>query len=207
MRRGINALSVNLTKWSSTLKQFVGNLPTNCLSVFDHFVKLALKGLRLSPQNDFIQQNQTFSVHRLKSYTWFRDSRFISQKQSIIIRTVFDERLYIDMNMLCHKRHKCSTEKLVKKLRQISKACQFRKYKLCHGCFPGNLSEIVTLFLKTLWSHFKGINERYQGNEFNYMQQNWSSVLDENIYIRCPISISIFWKGNESDFHTCFYSF
>ena len=25
--------------------QFVGNLPTNCLSVFDHFVGLALKGL------------------------------------------------------------------------------------------------------------------------------------------------------------------
>ena len=119
------------------------------------------------------------------------------------LRTVFDERLYINMNMLSHKRHKCSTEKLVKKLRQISKVCQFRKYKLYHGRFPGNLSEIVTLFLKTsLWSHFKGINERYQGNEFNYMQQNWSSVLDENIYTQCPISISIFWKGNESDFHT-----
>ena len=29
-----------------TLKQFVGNLPKNCLSVFDHFVELALKGLR-----------------------------------------------------------------------------------------------------------------------------------------------------------------
>ena len=28
--------------------QFVGNLPTNCLSVFDHFVILALKGLTLS---------------------------------------------------------------------------------------------------------------------------------------------------------------
>ena len=28
-----------------TLKQFVGNLPMNCLSVFNHFVKLTLKGL------------------------------------------------------------------------------------------------------------------------------------------------------------------
>ena len=27
------------------LKQDVGKLPTNCLSVFDHFVGLALKGL------------------------------------------------------------------------------------------------------------------------------------------------------------------
>ena len=27
-------LSAYLTKWSNTLKQFVGNLPTNCLSVF-----------------------------------------------------------------------------------------------------------------------------------------------------------------------------
>ena len=32
-------------KWSNTLKQFVGNLPTSCLSVFDHFMNLALKGL------------------------------------------------------------------------------------------------------------------------------------------------------------------
>ena len=42
----INPLSANTTDWSDTLKQFVGNLPTSCLSVFDHFVKLALKVLR-----------------------------------------------------------------------------------------------------------------------------------------------------------------
>ena len=42
----LNPLSANPTKWSNTLKQFVGKLPTNCFSVFDHFVKLALKGLR-----------------------------------------------------------------------------------------------------------------------------------------------------------------
>ena len=41
----LNPLSDNPTKWSNTLKQFVDNLPTNCLSVFDHFVGLALKGL------------------------------------------------------------------------------------------------------------------------------------------------------------------
>ena len=41
----VNPLSTNSTKWSNTLKQFVGNLLTNCLSVFDHFVGLALKGL------------------------------------------------------------------------------------------------------------------------------------------------------------------
>ena len=40
-----DALSANPTKWSDTLKQFVGKLPTNCLSVFDHFVRLVLKGL------------------------------------------------------------------------------------------------------------------------------------------------------------------
>ena len=42
----LNPLSVNFTKWSNTLKQFVGNLPTNSLSVFGHFVGLTLKGLR-----------------------------------------------------------------------------------------------------------------------------------------------------------------
>ena len=38
-------LRTNPTKWSNTLKQFVGYLPTNCFSMLDHFVKLALKGL------------------------------------------------------------------------------------------------------------------------------------------------------------------
>ena len=44
---GDNPLSTNPTKWSDTLKQFVGKLPTNCLNVFDHFVELVLKGLTL----------------------------------------------------------------------------------------------------------------------------------------------------------------
>ena len=43
-----NPLSANFTKWWNTLKQFAGNLPTNCLSVFGHFVVLALKWLRKS---------------------------------------------------------------------------------------------------------------------------------------------------------------
>ena len=46
-----NPLTANPIKWSNTLKQFVGKLPTNCLSVFNHFVKLSLKGL--------IKQNST----------------------------------------------------------------------------------------------------------------------------------------------------
>ena len=41
----VNPLSANPAKWSNTLKQIVGKLPTNCLNVFDHFVKLVLKGL------------------------------------------------------------------------------------------------------------------------------------------------------------------
>ena len=46
VKSNLNPLSANITKWSNTLKQFVGNLPTNCLSVFDHFLGLALKGLK-----------------------------------------------------------------------------------------------------------------------------------------------------------------
>ena len=36
----VNLLSVNPIKWSNTLKQFVDNLLTNYLSLFDHFVLL-----------------------------------------------------------------------------------------------------------------------------------------------------------------------
>ena len=41
----LNPLSANPKKWPNTLRKFVGKLSTNCLSVFDHFVKLALKWL------------------------------------------------------------------------------------------------------------------------------------------------------------------
>ena len=46
----VNPLSTNSIKWSNTLKKFVSNLPTNCFSVFDHSVGLALKKLKLTPR-------------------------------------------------------------------------------------------------------------------------------------------------------------
>ena len=38
-------LVTNHLKWSNTLKQFVGNVLANCLSLFDHFVGWVLEGL------------------------------------------------------------------------------------------------------------------------------------------------------------------
>ena len=48
-----NPLSANPIKWLNTLKQFVGKLPTNCLSVLGHFVNLALKGLISNKGREF----------------------------------------------------------------------------------------------------------------------------------------------------------
>ena len=46
----LNPLSVKPTKWSNTLKQFLGDSRrVNHLNVFDHFVGLAVKGLILHP--------------------------------------------------------------------------------------------------------------------------------------------------------------
>ena len=45
-KSSFNPLNTNPEKWSNTPKQIVGNLPTICLSAFDHFMNLALKGLR-----------------------------------------------------------------------------------------------------------------------------------------------------------------
>ena len=47
----VNPLSAKLTKWPNTLKQFVGNLPTNRLNVFGHFVGLAFKELSNQPSD------------------------------------------------------------------------------------------------------------------------------------------------------------
>ena len=68
----LNPLSANSTKWSNTLKQFVSNLLTNCFSVFDHFVKLALKGSKQFPLP--IYGTATSFHHQLQSvlfYPWF----------------------------------------------------------------------------------------------------------------------------------------
>ena len=46
-RKFFNPLSAKLRKWPNTFKQFVSNLPTNCLSVLGHFVGLAVKRLNL----------------------------------------------------------------------------------------------------------------------------------------------------------------
>ena len=61
----LNPLCANFTKWSNTLKQFFGKLPTNCLSVFDHFVGLELKGLRFNDagKNEFISQFTCLQPH------------------------------------------------------------------------------------------------------------------------------------------------
>ena len=68
----LNPLSANPTKWSNTLKQFVGQLPTNFLSVFDHFVILALKGLNITAKFHFlnIKTLRTKKIHRKKEITY-----------------------------------------------------------------------------------------------------------------------------------------
>ena len=90
----VNTLSANPKKWSNTFKQFVGKLPMNYLSVFGHFVGLALKGLthftdaagKLVPMLRFIlplkvfqwfwaflysfQQNSTRHWNREEQWTW-----------------------------------------------------------------------------------------------------------------------------------------
>ena len=58
----INPLSANPEKWSNTLRQIVGNLPTICLSVFDHFINLALKGLRIKDTADFKLQHKSVNT-------------------------------------------------------------------------------------------------------------------------------------------------
>ena len=63
----LNPLSANFRKWSNTLKQFVGIFPTNSLSVFDYFVGLALKGLRLASDRVVLYENGAFAVLALST--------------------------------------------------------------------------------------------------------------------------------------------
>ena len=68
-----NLLTANPAKWSNTLKQFFGNLSTNRLSMFDHFVKLALKGLRNYTIKFFIVSKSTLPWKTVRAN---KNSRF-----------------------------------------------------------------------------------------------------------------------------------
>ena len=59
----VNPLSAKLTRWPNTLKQLVGNLPMNCLSVFGHFVGLALKGLTITIGSVSYQKVSKYYYH------------------------------------------------------------------------------------------------------------------------------------------------
>ena len=60
-----NPLNANPTKWSNIPKQFDGKLPTSCLSVFDHFVGLALKQL-----HGMTHSKSTIETHLTSNYGW-----------------------------------------------------------------------------------------------------------------------------------------
>ena len=45
LKRAVDPLSANPTKWSNTLKKFVGKFADELFEYVDHFVKLAIKGL------------------------------------------------------------------------------------------------------------------------------------------------------------------
>ena len=57
-------IHTNPTKLSNTFKQFVGKLPTNCLSVIVHFLRLALKGLESKGINC-----AKFNIHDFRKHT------------------------------------------------------------------------------------------------------------------------------------------
>ena len=59
--------------FSNTLTQVVGKLPTNCLSVFDHFVGLALKGLGLflDPKLSFEEHSMHHCVKSVQIWSYF----------------------------------------------------------------------------------------------------------------------------------------
>ena len=70
-----NPLSTNLTKWSNAFKEFVGKLPTNCWSVYDHFVGLGLRGGCLT----YILQVFPIISRRPYSIQWHYDGAFLQK--------------------------------------------------------------------------------------------------------------------------------
>ena len=119
----ISPLNANPIKWPNTLKQFVGKLPTNCLSVFGHFVNLALKGLVMG-----IWESTNMSVSFYIKVTVFYSSKIIFMLQKIT-------RSY------CTKRNSCSASKiwtLILKVTPAFRAQTFVSEKATGRCLQRN---------------------------------------------------------------------
>ena len=72
-----NPLFAKPTKWSNTLKQFIGNVPTNCLNTFDYFAGLAIQFYEAKTIALFVMNN-----YFLFSSQYFRErncTRTLSQ--------------------------------------------------------------------------------------------------------------------------------
>ena len=83
-----NPLSTNPKKLSNTLKQFVGKLPTNCLSVFDHFVKLAFNGLNWGYRSLQKILYRHFDISNVRSYSIFTEFKQNPMKIVIISKAM-----------------------------------------------------------------------------------------------------------------------
>ena len=81
-----NPLSANPTKCSNTLKQFIGKLPTNGLSVFDHFVWLTLKGLTVTLKWLWWKITNNITNQARKNYDF---QSYISTPQPYIFKRTF----------------------------------------------------------------------------------------------------------------------
>ena len=68
-----------VTKWSNTIKQFVGSFPTSYLSVFDHFVGLVLIGLRKRLQSENIYKGDCYNCNNLGSSPNFKFRKLETQ--------------------------------------------------------------------------------------------------------------------------------
>ena len=142
-------MSANPTKWPNTLKQFAGKLPTNCLSVFGHFVNLALKGLTVCLFAVTRRRNE--SVGRLVIYFFFvEDWIFLNFWIFLKFYSFTSSRPEVFLkNAVLKIYSKFTREDPCRSATSIRFLGNFIEISLRHGCSPVNLMDIFkTAFAK-----------------------------------------------------------
>ena len=120
-------------------------LPTNCLSVFDHFVRLALK--RLSSLFWYSELSYFHNLASAMSFTflYFVFLRFIHVEAAIQHTEVFSRKGVLK---ICSK---FTGEHPFRSAISIKLLCSFIETALRHGCSPENLLHVFrTPFLEKI---------------------------------------------------------
>ena len=143
----LNPLTSSATKQSNTLKQFVSNLSTSCLSVFDHFLGLALKGL--TDKSTTFLSIQVTQVLNIEGVSRVQLLELLPHYQTLIKKCNLNRNHFVLISYYFPS-ESLSEKKILALNLQINELTTINRYQLCGSIQQQFLREMIVEPLRFL---------------------------------------------------------